>query len=68
MSSFSQAQLDALNAAIAIGATRVTVDGNTTEYRSLDEMFRVRAKMQQELADAASARPTHIQPRFERPL
>lgn len=63
--SFSQAQLDALDAAIAVGALRVTQGGETVEYRSLDEMMRVRALMVAS-ANPATGRQTHFQPAFER--
>jgi hypothetical protein len=35
---FTQAQIDALKAAIALGVTQVSYQGRTTTYRSLDEM------------------------------
>lgn len=47
------AQLAALDAAIASGALRVSYDGKSVEYRSLDEMLRVRA----DLASAIVGRP-----------
>lgn len=40
---FSQAQLDALDAAIASGTLRVTYDGKSVEYRTMDELMRARA-------------------------
>jgi hypothetical protein len=49
-----QAQLSALNAAIAVGATVVTYDGGRrVEYRSLSEMFRIRDHLQNQIAAAA---------------
>jgi hypothetical protein len=39
---FSQAQLDAIEEGIASGTTRVSYDGKSVEYRSLDEMLRIR--------------------------
>lgn len=39
---FTQTQLTALENAIAAGATRVTHDGKTVEYASLDDMLRRR--------------------------
>jgi hypothetical protein len=35
---FTQAQIDALKQAIALGVTQVSYQGRTTTYRSLDEM------------------------------
>ena len=40
---FTQAQLDALDAAIASATLRVTYDGKTVEYRSMDDLIRARA-------------------------
>ncbi len=39
---FSQAQLDAIENAIAAGVTTVSYEGKSTNFRSLDEMLRVR--------------------------
>jgi hypothetical protein len=44
-----QAQLDAINTAIASGATRVSYDGKSVEYRSLAEMRAVRDALMREL-------------------
>lgn len=52
---YTQTMLDALDAAIATGALRITHNGKTTEYRSMDEMVRVRNLIKQELAAAAGA-------------
>lgn len=40
---FTQSQLDAIEAGIAAGTTRVSYDGKSVEYRSLDEMLRIRS-------------------------
>jgi len=45
----TQADLDALNASINEGARRVQYQDRSVEYRSLDEMLRIRAQMQREL-------------------
>ena len=37
-----QADLDALDTAIAAGVTSVNYDGKSTNFRSLDEMLRIR--------------------------
>lgn len=39
---FTQAQLDALEAAIADGALKVSYNGKEVEYRSLKEMLKIR--------------------------
>jgi hypothetical protein len=39
---FTQKQLDSIESAIATGATRMTHDGRTVEFASLDAMLRVR--------------------------
>lgn len=46
---YSQADLDALNQALATGARRVTYNGQTVEYRDLHEMQKVRDEMEREL-------------------
>lgn len=47
--SFSQAQLDALEAGIAAGTTSISYEGRSVTYRSLDEMLRIRAIIRQAL-------------------
>lgn len=49
MSSFTPEQLSILEAAIAEGTTRVRYADKTVEYRSLDEMLRIRNLMREEL-------------------
>ncbi len=58
MAKFTQAQLDAIRAAYALGVTRVTHDGQTTEYRSLAEMRQIMADMEADLAGPLARRPT----------
>ncbi|MCG5241876.1 phage head-tail joining protein [Azospirillum doebereinerae] len=57
---YTQTQLDALDAAIASGALRVTYDGKTVEYRSTADLIRARALVLAELGrqtgDAPSGR------------
>lgn len=53
---FSQAQLDALDAAIASGTLRVTYDGKTVEYRSLAELMRARALVAGSVRNSRSGR------------
>lgn len=52
---WTQADLDNLNKAIATGATRVKFQGHETEFRSLDEMFRLRDKMDAEVNGSSPA-------------
>ena len=53
---FTQAQLEALREAYAAGATRVSIDGRTVEYRSLDELSRAIARIERELGQCATDR------------
>lgn len=46
---YKQADLDALTAAIATGTRRVTINGRTVEYGSLDDMLRVKAMIERDL-------------------
>lgn len=46
---FTQIQLDALEKAIAEGVTRVKYETKEVEYRSLDEMLRLRDVIRQAL-------------------
>jgi hypothetical protein len=49
MAGYTQAQLDALDAAIAQGATHVRYGDKQVQYRSLDEMLRLRSLIRREL-------------------
>lgn len=53
---YTQADLDAMNQAIALGARRVSYNGQTVEYRDLDEMRAVRDEMERELGVRKSRR------------
>ncbi|WP_146285471.1 phage head-tail joining protein [Gemmobacter aquaticus] len=66
--SYTQAQVDALRAAIATGALEVQNGQERVKYRSLEEMQRVLAMAEASMAGAASARPTHFHPTFDRGL
>ena len=55
---FSQGQLDAIEAAIASGTTRVAYEGRVTDYRSLDDMLRVRDIIRRALGLAPQASAT----------
>lgn len=46
---YTTAELADLEAAIAAGVTRVTHNGVTTEFRTFDEMLRIRGMMRAEL-------------------
>ena len=50
MAGFTQDQLDAIRLAYVSGVTRVSYDGKTTEYRSLDEMRQIIATIEADLA------------------
>ena len=58
MSEFTQAQLDALNTALASGHLEVRYADRTVKYRSLDEMQRVKAMMMRDLNKAK--RPNRV--------
>lgn len=49
---FTQAQLDALDKALGEGALVVKYEDKQIEYRSLDEMMRLRNTMRRELSGA----------------
>jgi hypothetical protein len=49
MSSYTQADYDAISAAIAEGVTEVRMGDRTVRYRSLNEMMRVKQMMAREL-------------------
>lgn len=51
---YTQAQLDALDAALAAGVLTVEYDGRRTTYRSQQDMERQRAIMARQLAGAAA--------------
>lgn len=45
----TQADIDALNTAIADGVRQVTIDGTTTTYNTTDSLIRARDDMQRQL-------------------
>ena len=51
---FSQADLDAVRAAIASGALSVTLDGRTVTYRSVAELFAAEQRITSALSGRAS--------------
>lgn len=56
---YSQEDLDALKAAIASGVRTVTSGDTTTTYQNLDQMLKVAALMEQEIAAAAASKTTY---------
>lgn len=66
MAGFTQAQLDALEEAIAEGALSVRYRDRTIEYRSLEEMLRIRDKIKKELGQ--TRKTTRIQAEFSKGL
>ncbi len=56
MASYTQAQLDALRAAIATGALRVDYGDRSVTYRSLDEMQTLERIMSADVAGPGEAR------------
>lgn len=61
--SYTQADLDALNSAIGRGASKVRMGDEEVTFRSLDEMYRIRADIERSLG---SVRVTHVNPYFDR--
>lgn len=56
----NQSRLDALEAAIAQGALRVTfTDGRSVDYRSLDEMERIAGILRRAIANAGTITPVN---------
>jgi hypothetical protein len=66
MSSFSQAQLDALEAMIAEGVLESEYDGRRLKYRSMAELIRARDIVRNSLVSTGTARVTHVNPVFDR--
>jgi hypothetical protein len=51
---FTSADLAAINAAIASGELRASVNGRMVEYRSIDDLQRAKRMIESELAQAAA--------------
>ncbi len=64
--SFTQSQLDALNAMIASGVLRTRYEGKEIEYRSMEELVRARDAVRADLASSSSSRITHVNPVFSK--
>ena len=58
--SWTQADLDKLNAAIASGAQRVKYQDQEVEYRTINEMFKAKAAIEAELGTSGCRRETFI--------
>jgi roadblock/LC7 domain-containing protein len=54
---YTQTQLEALEAALASGTLRVSFEGRSLEYRSVDELKKAIAEVKAAMAAADSARP-----------
>jgi parvulin-like peptidyl-prolyl isomerase len=63
---YTQAQLAALEAAIAEGALTVKYQDKQVTYRSLDEMIRLRNMMRREMGHSTGARA--VVPEFSKGL
>ena len=50
---FTQAQVDAIDSAIAQGVRSVTYDGKTVTYNTVDDMLKARNMMRDAIAKAA---------------
>lgn len=60
---WTQTDLDKLNKAIASGKTRVQFSDRTVEYRSLDEMLRVRSMI---VGEVGKSKTTRVSPRYSK--
>lgn len=56
MADFTQADLDALNDAIASGTKKVSYNGQTVEYRDMSEMLRARQMIRNALGVTKATR------------
>ena len=64
MSSYTQGQLDALEAMIASGVLESEYDGQRIKYRTLPELIRARDMIRAALKPTA-ARITHVNPTYD---
>ncbi|MBT12295.1 MAG: hypothetical protein CMI02_09690 [Oceanospirillaceae bacterium] len=63
---YTQQDLQRLDDAIAAGVLRVTHNGKTTEYRSLDDMIRTRNLIVRQLQQGQQAVRRPYAPTFDR--
>ncbi|OFZ54969.1 MAG: hypothetical protein A2428_03085 [Bdellovibrionales bacterium RIFOXYC1_FULL_54_43] len=68
MASFSTEQLEKLEEAIAQGALRVKYADKEVQYRSLDEMFRIREMMRQSLGLTGDGSAGRVYPTISKDL
>lgn len=66
MATYTLTQYEAISAAIASGHTRVTYDGKTVEYRSLEEMVRIRNLIAAELGIGLQPCQMRVTPSFSK--
>lgn len=66
MSSFTQGQLDALEAMIAGGILESEYDGKRVKYRSMAELIRARDVVKNGMGSSTTTRITHVNPVFDR--
>lgn len=64
--SYTQTQLDALQDALASGELRVSYDGKTVEYRSVDELSKAIKIVQSGLMLTGTVRLTHMNPAYSK--
>lgn len=65
--SFTQSQLDALDAMIASGVLEADYDGKRIRYRSMDDLLKARARVADELAAQAGQRSVRfVNPTYDR--
>ncbi len=57
---YTQADLDALQAAMAKGARRVKMNGEEVEFRSIDEMERTERRIKKALGQISSKRLVQV--------
>ena len=63
--SYTDAQLVALESALASGTLRVTYDGRTVEYRSVDELSKA-IRIVRAALTPATPRLTHMHPAYSK--
>jgi hypothetical protein len=66
MANFTQSDLTALNAAIALGARKVQFRDRTVEYHSLNEMLELQARMIAELNPPSTTTDRCIRTTYDR--
>jgi hypothetical protein len=54
---YTQSDLDSIEQAISLGAVRVRIQGQETEFRTLKEMFAIRDAIRRDVAGPAASLP-----------